>query len=508
MDNELQELVSPSNQIPNHIRHYFAPAQIYLYEWQSYWLEIPGANRLRLGDRWVEAVKGNLFQVRFENQLGLAHIQPYYEGKPIADPLIAEIISPKFPSLDQHLSFFSGLINDIFLKAARLSFKISAPTARGVNDAYTSPTPLFVLHFICHYFPIFRDALELIQSQPNRNLVDHVDQVLLAQAKEADPDVLISIIQNPFEWVKANNFPLAEKLLGFAPLHVRQHSPYETFNTPENRFILHFLQQIIVASQSLTRQRWWDQVPPDRQLIVLSILNFASQALHHPVFSDVGPMRRLPLESQVLLKKGGYQDMLGMWQIFNHARKPLFEHLQQAIDLHDIATLYEIWVFFALIEEIAVIFGETPTITLKDYGLGSIGRASEAQFGSIGKLVYNQTLPTYSIPLRPDFGWFRDYQLDLVIDAKFRMERTMLEKQFVESEIEADAKHTDLYKMHTYRDAHGVSSAIAIYPGNVPVFYDKEKKEKSALSLKDMLTGNYMGIGAIPMKPGNIKTEG
>ena len=502
-----QELISQGYRIPGHLKHYFAPAEICLYEWHVYYFEIPGADRLRVGNRWIDAIRGSLFLLRFENQLGLVSVQAYYGKQPLAEPLTIEVISRKFPDVARHHSFFQSLLTDLFTRASRLPFTISAPTTRGVGEAWVSPTPLFVLHFICQYFQAFRDAVQLIQTRPHRQLMDHIEKVPLARAKQAEPDVLIDILHHPSEWVPASGFPLADKLHGYAPLRVRQQAPYETFDTPENRFVLHFLQRIIVAAQSLPSQRWWHLVPEERQLLVRSILNLARQSLHHPVFSETGQMRRLPFESRVLMRRDGYREMLAMWQIFNHARKPLFAPLQQAIDLHDIATLYEMWVFFALIEEVAVLFNASPIIDLKFSQQGSLGWNAQAHFGPLGTLGYNQSAPSYSVPFRPDFAWYRDDRLELVFDSKFRMERHSMEGSAGDVEPESVSKRDDLYKMHTYRDALDIMAAIVIYPGQVPVFYDKRIKKKTTSSLREILMGNFSGIGAIPMKPDSLDLE-
>jgi len=333
-------------------------------------------------------------------------------------------------------------------------------------------------------------------------LVDFSEKVSLAQAREADADVLINIIQNSSEWVRASGFPLAERLQGYSPAQVWQRIPQETYNTAENRFVLHFLQQVIFAAQSLPNQPWWNHVPEERKEIIQGVSNFILQVLYHPIFSEVGQMRRLPMESLVLLRRDGYREILGLWQLFNHARRPLFAPLQQAIDVRDVATLYEMWVFFALIEEIAVVFGEAPVIDLRFSELGALGWQAEARFGVFGKLVYNHTQPSYSVTLRPDFSWYEEGYLKIVLDAKFRLERQMLESEVEVDSTEMVSKRSDLYKMHTYRDALGVSGAISIYPGDKPVLFDKELKRRETNTIGEIIKGQFEGIGALPMRPG------
>ena len=137
------------------------------------------------------------------------------------------------------------------------------------------------------------------------------------------------------------------------------------------------------------------------------------------MFDEMGSMAHFPSASQVLLRRVGYRDLLSLWQTFHHARRPLFEPLRQAMDVRDVATLYEMWAFFALTEEIAVLTDQSPVIDLRLSDERGLGGLTEACFGEAGKLVYNQYQPSYSVSLRPDFTWVRDGCPDVVLDAKF-----------------------------------------------------------------------------------------
>ena len=137
----------------------------------------------------------------------------------------------------------------------------------------------------------------------------------------------------------------------------------------------------------------------------------------------MGTLHHLPLASQVLLRRDGYRDLLELWQIFRQARRPLFGRFQQAIEVRDIAALNETWAFFALVEETAVQMGESPAVDLRLSDERGLEWQAEARFGAAGRLVYNWQRRGYSGPLRPDFTWVRAVQPEVVLDAKFRLER-------------------------------------------------------------------------------------
>ena len=489
--------------IPPDLRDMLSPATHYLYEWTDYWLEFPGADLLRLGDTWIQPVKRDLFQVRFENQIGLSVIQPFRGTQPLSPPLRVEVLSRKFPDPAAHLSFFRTLLDDLFARAARLPFTFSGVTQRGVSESLRPPTPLFMLHFLCQYAPALGTAISIVQAAPHRRLRDCPTFVPIAEATDVDADVLIRIVQTPDEWVSAQGFPLAERLHRHAPRRVWQRRSEETFDTPENRFVLAFLRQILFAAERLSSQRWWRNVSAQRQRLILDAIGLLQQTILHPMFADVGDMHYFPSASQVLLRREGYREMLELWQVFHHARRPLFAPLERAIEVRDIATLYEIWAFFALVEEIAVQFGESPALELRLSDERGFNQMAEARFGGVGKLIYNRSysrsqsvFSSYSVPLRPDFTWVREGKPDVVLDAKFRL----VWAEEGDSPI-ALAQQGDLHKMHTYRDALGVRAAVSVYPGDVSVFYDCKRGKCNEFMLRDLLTSDYSGIGAVVMRP-------
>ena len=480
------------------------PARCCLREWRDHLLDLPGAQYLRVGQKWYK-VKGSLFNLRFENHLGLSRIQPYADDAPMCRPVTVEVISRKFPSPREHVDFFSSLLEDIFARGVRLPFHFMGPTERGVQEALQPPTPLFVLHFLSQHAQELRDALAIIKASPHRCLTDEIEQVPLARASQADPDVLQSIVRSPEHWVRTErDLLVARRLRGHAPTNVRQRLPMETLDTPENRFVRHFVQQLLVATEVLASQPWWHKVGTTRKEETRAIAHLLRRTFHHPMFDDVGPMHQLPLSSQVLLRREGYRALLDLWRRFHRARRPLFAHLQQAIEVRDIATLYEVWVFFALIDEIGSALEETPQVELHTSAHHGLEWESVARFSPAGTLVYNRGFRypnSYSVSLRPDFSWMRDGKPQVVLDAKFRLDRLPSEDEDASPEI--TAKRADLYKMHTYRDALGVRAAVAVYPGTEELFYHKDKRLESSgsITLRELLIGNVSGIGAIPMKP-------
>jgi predicted component of viral defense system (DUF524 family) len=102
--------------------------------------------------------------------------------------------------------------------------------------------------------------------------------------------------------------------------------------------------------------------------------------------------------------------------------------------------------------------------------------------------------------MRPDFVLVREEKPAIIFDAKFRMNwDENVEQENVETQ--ANPLRDDFYKMHTYRDALGISTVVIIYPGTKVIFYDTKKGKMESIKLKDILNGELHGIGAIPLSP-------
>ncbi len=485
--------------IPNPLLEAFAPARMYALEWQDLWVEIPGADRLRVGTEWLNAIWTSRFRVRFENAIGLTTVQPFAGETPLSPPVPLVVLSPKFPEPKSHWRFLQALVEDLYRRATRLPFAITAPTRHRVAESHRPPTPLFVLHFLVYYGPALQQALSHILAAPHRELRRRETIVPIHRATEATPHTLLAILHAPETWMPTRRIPLARRLGGYAPTHVRHPQTEETTDTAPNRFVLHFLRQLHQAAETLLRQPWWPNVPQERQKAVHTITSLVQQALQHPVFHHVSDLHFMPSHSQVLLRRPGYREMWELWHIFQQARRPVFEPMYQAIELRDIATLYEYWVFFALIEEIGFQLEVTPTVQWQFDRDEGLGWHAHAQFQNEGTLVYNKHWEGYSGFLRPDFTWERHNKPEVVLDAKFRLAWESPPTKN-ESGARRVVRRDDLDKMHTYRDALRVRAAVAIYPGETSEFFDVTHGRRQ-ITLRELLLEDLNGVGALALRP-------
>jgi predicted component of viral defense system (DUF524 family) len=228
----------------------------------------------------------------------------------------------------------------------------------------------------------------------------------------------------------------------------------------------------------------------------------------------------------VLLRRDGYRECLQVYRLLHIARAPIFDRLQDAIDNRRIDQLYEFWCFFRLAEELAKILGnpQQPLFSALESDEGGLRYGLSANLGNGYQLVYNRTFKhgegSYSVSLRPDFSLMKGKQLRLVFDSKFRFDdddisqlskplEEEMDKSAQEGNIERLAKHADICKMHTYRDALKCRAAVVLFPGKEGdgIFYDKnEGKLECCVTLRALtrhiIKGeSWEGVGALPLVP-------
>jgi predicted component of viral defense system (DUF524 family) len=342
---------------------------------------------------------------------------------------------------------------------------------------------------------------------------------------------------------------LAQRLKGKVPERVFERRVTETLDTPENRFIKRFMDIVLYWCDELQRLNYWQKAQshqPDLQ----TLREFVRFLRADPLFADVGELEIFPASSQVLLRRDGYRECLQVYRLLHIARAPIFDHLQDAIDNRRIDQLYEFWCFFRLAEELAKILGnwQQPLFSALESDEGGLRHGLSANLGNGYQLFYNRTFShgkgsghSYSVSLRPDFSLMvvthqkeatmphpdvgdagtakKDRQLLVVFDAKFRFdEKDIQPSQPLEEEmddaqqegnIERLAKHADICKMHTYRDALKCRAAVVLFPGKEGdgIFYDKnEGKLECCVTLRALtrhiIKGkSWEGVGALPLVP-------
>lgn len=482
-----------------------APAW-FLFEWTEYTVLIAGATSLRVGSTVLPARVTGVFILRFENQLGFTTIQPLIGNVPLGAPVAVEVIARKFAHPTQSLQFMDALLQDLFAQHSPLPFLTAAATGRFVREARRPPNPLFFFHFFRQFGRELVRAVHTITHRPMRQLADEVEYVRIDQVRDVDLDTMFSILQGATSASTNRSEPNIVRRL--RPERIRQLLPIETIDTPENRFVMNVARRFLGALDALTRVAWYDDriSEQDRRLFEF-VRGELTTFVQDRQFQDVGQLERIPAASRVLQRQDGYREVTHLWFSFQRARQPLFDRLQHAIDIRDVATLYEYWVFFELAAQIGAAAGADGQLVAKPRtafdSLQGIMHGTCYRYDGFGELFYNRRVQGYSgIALRPDYLWVPHEGRAVAFDAKFRMNYGVLETNDDDiAQTIYTAKEDDLVKMHAYRDAIDVRAAVILYPGSTSCFRHNDKT-RIPITIADILKDeSRTGVGEIAMSP-------
>ena len=314
----------------------------------------------------------------------------------------------------------------------------------------------------------------------------------------------------------------------------------DSVDTPENRFIKHALESFLkfcTDINSKAKEFRHGKMENESELL---IRNLESQ-LHHTLFKDVSRPNTLKLNSPVLQRKEGYREVLRVWLMFDLAAKLIWKGGDDVYNggKKDVATLYEYWLFFKLLDLFQSLFEIEPkeiSKLIKPTPDGLNLQIRQGKFTALSgvynsgnrklnvKFYYNRTFQgnksypnsgSWTTTLRPDytlsfwpFGILEDEaeKQELIVhvhfDAKYKIANlpSLLEREMGNNLDEEKSenkkgiyKNADLLKMHAYQDAiRRTGGAYVLYPG------DKFINRKGFHEI-------IPGLGAFPVKPS--KTE-
>lgn len=310
----------------------------------------------------------------------------------------------------------------------------------------------------------------------------------------------------------------------------------DSVDTPENRFIKHALENFLKFCTDINnkaKEFGHKKMENESELLIREL----EGQLHHTVFKDISRPTTLKLNSPVLQRKEGYREVLRVWLMFDLAAKLIWKGGDDiySVGKKDIATLYEYWLFFKLLDLFQSIFEIEPkdiSDLIKETPDGLNLQIKQGKFTALRgvydsgnrklniRFNYNRSFSgkknypdsgSWTTTLRPDYTLsFWPYGIseaeaekqELIVhvhfDAKYKIANLM---DFLEQNTENDLdeekaenrkgiyKNADLLKMHAYKDAiRRTGGAYVLYPG------DKSINQKGFHEI-------IPGLGAFPVKP-------
>jgi predicted component of viral defense system (DUF524 family) len=319
----------------------------------------------------------------------------------------------------------------------------------------------------------------------------------------------------------------------------------ESIDTAENRFIKHALEEFLFFCENCELKfENYSTAKFESGLLATKI----STLLNQSFFKQISRPTSLKLNSPVLQRKSGYREVLNSWLKFDLAAKLIWKGGDNVYDAgkKDIATLYEYWLFFTLLDLLKEVFEIEPKSIAKliQYDKGQLSlnlkqgtaiamkgvykspsRNLNIQFSYNRSFGGGKSFPhsgSYTTTLRPDYTlsiWPEEIteakdaeRTELIthihFDAKYKVKnfyelisRSKYEELTEEENIElikeeaeevkkGTFKNQDLLKMHAYKDAiRRTGGAYVLYPG--------QGKDEPFRGFHELIPG----LGAFVIKP-------
>jgi len=458
------------------------------------------------------------------NYVGASVLRVQVGGREVAT-LPVEVRSRKVGYLDD----YRAMLNDISERLAALVFDFGSPTSvyapRQAQDRHVAYLDYLFLRYIMHpaHLPLH---FRLVAADPHHAMVRESEWRDLSQARALTPYTVQALVAHSEHLTRPRRLiapALQARLHGHAPCQVLDERVVTTVDTPPNRFVKHFLAQLSQKAQKLAA---WFEGEARGTLLAEDCMRWRREldTLTRAYFlEEVGALHLYPAGSQVLLKRDGYRQLNDYYRRFLLTGKVTWPALEELLKTpsKDMATLYEYWCFFQLLDAVADAL-EAPvnphdfmaerdgifSITLDANGR-SRGRVGEATV-SYNRYLRHHHDESYSVTLHPDYMVEFEGRR-FVFDAKYKYDHA---DQFMRVEDNADEEPTandhltykrdDLYKMHTYRDALKAQAVFMLYPGNEFRAYRVDGIE---VLEPEQLSPSFAGVGAIAIRMGNANLE-
>jgi predicted component of viral defense system (DUF524 family) len=329
------------------------------------------------------------------------------------------------------------------------------------------------------------------------------------------------------------------------PIKIDSTSKSESIDTSENRFIKHALEEFLFFCENCELKfEKYSTAKFESRLLSTKL----STLLNQSFFKQISRPNSLKLNSPILQKKSGYREVLNAWLKFDLAAKLIWHGGDNVYSAgkKDIATLYEYWLFFTLLDLLKEVFKIEPKSIseLIQYDKGQLSlnlkqgtaiamkgvykspsRNLNIQFSYNRSFGGGKPFPnsgSYTTTLRPDYTlsiWPEEIteakdaeRTELIthihFDAKYKVknfyeliskskdeelteeENIELIKEEAEEVKKGTFKNQDLLKMHAYKDAiRRTGGAYVLYPG--------EGKNDPFRGFHELIPG----LGAFVIKP-------
>ncbi|AKP51497.1 DUF2357 domain-containing protein [Cyclobacterium amurskyense] len=380
----------------------------------------------------------------------------------------------------------------------------------------------------------FSEAIHRIVSAPVTNWSEITESKDIRQVRRFSNANVKEILRGGRRTALPTSHYLRSVGLETLPERIMSNRKIDTVDTPENRFIKHALGTFLKFCMDINAvSKTGSRIEQESKLLIREL----ESQLHHTVFKDISRPTTLRISSPILQRKEGYREVLRVWLMFDLAAKLIWSGGDDVYSgsKKDIATLYEYWLFFKLLDLFQDLFDIEPKdindlIKPTDDGLSLQLKQGEhtALRGIYNsgtrklniKFNYNRPFSgkkeypasgSWTTTLRPDYTlsfWpigiseeeaeLQELIVHIHFDAKYKVANLNdLLDEHAKEELKNEKtenrkgiyKNADLLKMHAYKDAiRRTGGAYVLYPGGKPV------KQRGFHEI-------IPGLGAFPVSP-------
>jgi len=484
-----------------------------LFEGYTYYLDIEGYSK-GLIDKWLYDEymypsiknyhpKNKVLSIRFDNTVGFVNILG----------LKFDVRSRKLYDTISGNCQFQTLLDEIVKISNSLTFNFKGTSyATRKSDYKYNWNDLEVFDY--YYQLVFTynsaDNLQSLLNQcigaPNTSNIQKIERLSAGKSKRISAVFYTRLAQvSDFAEIHENHSLVNSALSKWTlkkinkrllPLHVPNVLFQQSTNTVENRFVRFFLEEISSVSLKIINSAFDNEIKNKAYRLHDRIRLF----LLDPFFEGIQRLTYIPNSSSVLIKRAGYKEIYSHFIQSKSSFRPLLEESKKDAHrsgLKNIATLYEIWVFFKIAQELFNDKIITETFNGQLLKNGSMVSSYSWENGDY-QLFFNKSYTygnkgSYSVTLRPDVSLELRGKLFL-FDAKYKFN----DKSSESDELLRIVTPEDIHKMHSYLDAIPKAvSAIVVYPGNQFIFYSKENGKITEVNMSK----TFAGVGAVPLSP-------
>jgi predicted component of viral defense system (DUF524 family) len=491
-------------------------------------------------------------QSKFDNSRGIIRPNIFVgthfleiEGTDIAVPI--EVRSIK----SEYRTEYRYMLESITNKCSDLIMQIDSPINQHFETDFNITTENLYQQFSFVKSIIdsleFEEAILKIISSPSTKWEELQEETDTRKVRRYNQKIIKQLLVRNNRIPIPNNSCLTTYGIQSIPRRIDRIRKYESFNTYENQFIKNVLKEFLLFCEKC-EYRFEENTKSKRESRAL--IKKISTFLNHSIFKNISNPKSLSVNSPVLQRKNGYREILISWLKFHLGAKLTW---QGGYDVYyagkkNIATLYEYWVFFTLLDLLKEIFHINPNGISKliSYGVNNLvlnlkqGNhiALEGKYTSNMRKIniqfsYNRpfgggkeypNMGSYTTTLRPDYTlsfWPDDIDdaneaekqemiTHIHFDAKYKVnnfydlisksedvelndeENEELINEEKEELQKGTVKNHDLLKMHAYKDAiRRTAGAYVLYPG--------EGRDEPFRSFHEIIPG----LGAFVIKPNN-----